>query len=127
MEITIKTNSDPQLDCHSSKDECEVSVLLDENAIHCWQEYIDTVNQMSPYDMREALFKAAVAIKFLTDNVDSLIANPNSLQFAEYTLQQLIHYQNAADELIANWEDNLKEAANEELDGIIRDEQGGHT
>ena len=126
MEITMQTNSGAELDC-PSPDEREVSALLDENTVHCWQEYINTVNQMSPYDMREALFKAAVAIKFLTDNVDSLNNNPNALKFAECTLQQLIHYQNAADELIANWEDNLKEAANEELDGIIRDEQGGHT
>ena len=85
MGITMQTNNGSEFNSHST-DEREVSILLDENTVHCWQEYINTVNQMSPYDMREALFKAAVAIKFLSDNVDSLIANPNSLKFAECTL-----------------------------------------
>lgn len=126
MEITMQTNSGAELDC-PSPDVREVSALLDENTVHCWQEYINTVNQMSPYDMREALFKAAVAIKFLTDNVDSLNNNPNALKFAECTLQQLIFYQDAADELIASWESYLKDIAQEDLESVVKEEQGGHT
>ena len=110
MKITMQTNSNPQLD-YPSTDESEVSALLDENTVHCWKEYIDTVNQMSPYDMRESLFKAAVAIKFLTDNTVSLKTNPNATLLAEGTLQMLIFYQDAADEFIALCEDTLKDIA----------------